>query len=79
MGWTKKIKIKEYERGLSIGDFNDANGESCSIQKSSVATEDMIWLGRDGGTRCRMHLDQELASALIPLLKRFVKTGELED
>ena len=26
----------------------------------------------------RMHLDQETVAALLPLLKRFVKTGELE-
>ena len=57
----------------------------CSIQKSSLATEDCIWLGCDHetvdpkGTLCgaRMHLTQSMAADLIPLLQHFVDTGEL--
>lgn len=33
------------ERGFGRGEFEDRNGEKCSIQKSSIATEDCIWLG----------------------------------
>lgn len=73
------------DRGFMKGQFVDRYGEKCSIQKSSIATEDCIWLGCDherfapDGTACgaRMHLTQEMAADLIPLLQRFVETGEL--
>lgn len=32
-------------RGFALIEFEDHNGEQCSLQKSSVATEDLIWLG----------------------------------
>ena len=74
---TKKIKLKTNEHGFAVGDFCDLNGVSCSIQESSVATEDMIRLGRDNPEYARMHLGRKLVAALLPLLKRFVKTGGL--
>jgi hypothetical protein len=33
------------QRGFAIHTFLDRNGIECSIQKSSIATEDCIWLG----------------------------------
>lgn len=94
-----EIEIGETHRGFALGRFTDANGEMCSIQKSSVATEDMIWLGIEDanpkvlkpgegwqvvevpeGTifTTRMHLKKQHAAALIPLLQKFVDTGELK-
>lgn len=32
-------------RGFAIKYFNDRNDRECCIQKSSIATEDCIWLG----------------------------------
>ena len=37
------------DRGFLRADFLDANGDACSIQESSVATESMIWLGQNEG------------------------------
>ena len=34
-------------RGFSLVEFEDRNGEECSLQKSSIATEDCLWLGCD--------------------------------
>lgn len=34
-------------RGFDIINFEDFYGSLCSIQKSSIATEDCIWLGID--------------------------------
>lgn len=62
------------DRGFLRGQFTDRYGFPCSIQKSSLATEDCIWLGRD---LVRMHLTREMAAELIPLLQHFVETGEL--
>jgi hypothetical protein len=73
------------DRGFLRGEFLDRYGEKCSIQKSSLATEDCIWLGCNHetvdkeGRPCgaRMHLTQAMAADLIPLLTKFVETGEL--
>ncbi len=65
--------------------FSDRYQHTASIQTSSLATEDCIWLGLnegvhvDGQCCARMHVDQELAAELWPLLKRFAETGELTD
>lgn len=33
------------DRGFLRGEFTDQHGYKCSIQKSSLATDDCIWLG----------------------------------
>lgn len=107
------MNIGKTSRGFGIVEFTDFYGESCSIQKSSLADADCIWFGIDnakpqimardairlglkpveGGEKdngwvpfeipkevllsTRMHLSREQVKALLPLLKQFVKTGEL--
>lgn len=39
------MDIRKTERGFGIVEFQDANGKNCSLQKSSSAMEDKIWLG----------------------------------
>jgi hypothetical protein len=39
------VKLEPTNRGFLKGEFIDQYGEKCSIQKSSLATEDCIWLG----------------------------------
>ena len=41
------LKKSSTIRGFSLGEFTDRYGVKCSIQKSSIATEDCIWLGCD--------------------------------
>jgi len=44
--------IEFTERGFAILRFADFNGVECTLQKSSIATEDCIWLGaRDIGLK----------------------------
>lgn len=70
--------LSRTDRGFAVATFYDRYDVECSIQKSSLATEDAIWLGVDGGDRpSRMHLTQDMVADLIPLLQRFVDTGEL--
>lgn len=77
------MDIIKTERGFARVDFIDLYGESCSLQESSLATQDAIWLGCDTGTHvdgqcvARMHLTREMVQALLPLLNHFVETGEL--
>lgn len=65
------------DRGFLRGEFTDRYGEKCSIQKSSLASEDCIWLGCNRPRGARMHLTREMAADLIPLLQHFVETGDL--
>jgi hypothetical protein len=39
------MKISKTDRGFDITEFTDRYGVNCSLQKTSLATEDTIWLG----------------------------------
>jgi hypothetical protein len=41
------MNYRTTERGFSIYEFKDRYNIPCSLQKSSIATEDCIWLGVD--------------------------------
>lgn len=41
------MEIEQTQRGFDITKFTDRYGAQCSLQKSSIATEDCIWLGID--------------------------------
>jgi len=94
------MKLKKTQRGFEIGKFTDTYGEKCSIQKSSIATIDAIWLGIDNpkltvfeneqmgkyleidmpknfSVSSRMHLNRKQVAKLLPILQKFVETGEL--
>lgn len=77
------MEFKPTKRGFLRGEFKDRYGSECSIQESSLAGEDCIWVGVEvdfngveveGG---RMHLDQERARELIEVLRHFARTGRL--
>ena len=40
-----QMKLEQTNRGFDLVKFKDRNGVECSLQKSSIATEDCIWLG----------------------------------
>lgn len=82
------MKIKFNQRGFAWLSFKDRFKQECSLQKSSIASEDCIWLGVDRGIpkgpglkgeeiNSRMHLTRKQVRALLPHLQRFVETGEL--
>ena len=82
------MEMKRTERGFSHAEFEDRYGQQCSIQKSSLAFEDCIWLGVDKrladksgdplvDVNDRMHLTQDMVRELLPLLEHFVETGKL--
>jgi len=63
------------ERGFKLIEFRDHYSTPCSLQESSAATTNCIWLGtRDS----RMHLTQDQAKELLPFLQKFVETGKLD-
>lgn len=61
-------------RGFRIGEFRDRYGQECSIQESSLATENAIWLGPYD---CRMHLTLEQVRGLVHVLSDFLADGNL--
>lgn len=68
------ITMGSTARGFASGEFKDWYGLDCSIQKSSNAMVDCIWLGVNEN---RMLLDQKMVAKLLPLLQKFTKTGDL--
>lgn len=64
------------DNGLLGIEFYDFYRYPCSIQASSLATEEAIWLGRDGH---RMLLTRGQVALLLPALQRFAETGNLID
>lgn len=70
-------------RGFRIIEFKDTYQEKCSLQKSSAAGHDCVWLGidtpkvYDGKPYARMHLTRAMVAALLPKLQFFIDTGEL--
>jgi len=39
--------MEKTQRGFDVLEFQDRNYTECTLQKSSLATEDCIWLGAD--------------------------------
>ena len=109
---TGPVDITTTGRGFAIAKFTDRYGAACSLQKSSLATEDAVWFGVDDAepkvmaseapalgidTRgqttgwvdypvppnvllsTRMHLTREQVAELLPILQRFVETGEIRN
>lgn len=68
------IRWARTERGFRRGDFQDLYDKACSIQQSSLADQEAIWLGTDGD---RMHLDRGHAAELATILQHFADTGQL--
>lgn len=94
------MSLERNQRGFENGKFKDSYDNECSIQKSSLATEDCIWLGIDKPkltvfenenmgkyietvlpktwmVHSKMHLSREQVAELLPMLQKFVDTGEL--
>ena len=70
-----EIEWTRTPRGFRRGTFLDLYDEEFSIQKSSLATQPAIWLGRTPGW---MHLSREMAGLLAEVLLGFAATGKLE-
>ena len=51
------MKLEHTERGFGIIKFKDRYGSKCSLQKSSLAFEDCIWLGIDEAEPKVLHGD----------------------
>jgi hypothetical protein len=77
------MEFKQTRRGQLRADFRDRYGALCSIQESSIPGEDCIWMGVDVNfegdevQHGRMHLTQDQARSLIPILRHFARRGSL--
>jgi hypothetical protein len=71
------IQFENSSRGFALGTFLDLNNNVCTIQDSSLATSEAIWLGAKGPENTRMLLNVDHVAALIEVLQRFVETGSV--
>ena len=79
------MKIEKTARGFKIVKFKDVYGCDCSLQESSSAEEERVWLGCDNcppkhpvtgeELNPRMHLNVKQIKKLIKYLQNFVDTG----
>ena len=60
--------------GQEIVEFSDRGGEIGIIKKSSLACTDAIWFGNVKNT---LLLTQDQVEDLLPILTKFVETGEI--
>lgn len=72
----REFKFGNTLRGFDLIEFQDRNGRECTLQKSSIADEECIWLGQGEN---RMHLSQDDVAPLLKLLQYFVDIGELPE
>lgn len=104
-----KLTKTKTNRGFKLTKFTDLYDNECSIQESSLATDDAIWVGIDDANpvimesdarrlgiekpaadgwvkypipyavimHTRMHLTRKMVAKLLPVLQKFVDTGEL--
>lgn len=80
-----EINVTKTNRGFDLLEFRDHYDAECSLQKSSLATDDAIWFGPNNPNpdcfhmTTRMHLTRDQVKMLLPFLHRFVETGELTE
>ena len=85
------MEVKKTSRGFEYIEFTDRNGESCSLQASSIIGgyddaldrpgSSAVWLGLNNAKHdCadRMHLSRERVSELIKQLRSWLKTGKFD-
>lgn len=70
------MKIEKTARGFPIAKAADIYGDEWSVQDSSLADAEAVWLG---GLVGRAHLTREAVAGLIPVLQRFVDTGSIRE
>lgn len=67
------MEIDTTNRGFIVITLEDRNGRSYTVQESSLADTNAIWLG----TNERIHLDIDQAAELAKILNHFVEQGDL--
>ena len=80
------MKLNKTERGFSYLEFADDYSQECTMQISSNAERECIWLGvSNTGPRMdnkdvnnRMHLTRVQARRLAKKLLKFADTGEVK-
>lgn len=65
-----EIEHGKTERGFTIMEFKDHGGLASSLQDSSLATDDAVWLGRGSD---RMHLNRAGVNAILPYLDLYLE------
>lgn len=71
------VKIIQVGQDFPRGYFNDWYDKPCVISLSSLADDRCIWLGRVDSLHGRMLLNIEQVKELLPVLQRFVDTGDI--
>lgn len=68
------MELKETPRGFTYFEMTDAYRKAFTIQKSSAASQECIWMGAGDS---RAHLTRDMVRQIIPVLQQFADTGEV--
>jgi hypothetical protein len=75
------MRFSKIENNFIVAEFEDKNGSTCVVSDSSVVNEACIRLSvaaaAQGEAGLKMHLNQQMAADLIPVLQYFVDHGEM--
>lgn len=59
-------ELQRTHRGFRFYEFEDRNGYACTLQKSSVATEDCIWLGLESASPKKLVFNEGWVDVEMP-------------
>lgn len=71
------IKVIQIGTDFPAEHFKDWYNKPCIVSLSSLADDRCIWLGRIDNLDGRMLLNIQQVRDLLPVLERFVKTGDI--
>lgn len=70
------IKVEQHGLEFPEAKFKDFYDKDCYIKLSSIVEPRCIWLGSWQGP---MHLNLDQVAQLMPILQRFVDTGDINE
>lgn len=66
------LELQHTQRGFGYFELTDSYGAAFTIQQSSSAEQDKIWMGVGSD---RGHLTRDMVRQIIPILQQFADTG----
>lgn len=73
---SNKPELKHTPRGFGYFEMKDSYNEIFTIQMSSAASQEKIWMGIGDN---RAHLTRDMVRSIIPILQQFADTGVIAE
>lgn len=72
---SNELEFRHSKNGFGYFEFTDSYGQTFTIQQSSSAEQDKVWIGagKEWG-----HLTRDMVRQIIPILQQFADTGVVD-